>query len=743
MNRGARWRWLPSLAVLVGALLALGIEPMALERAELVLLDAIQRRNLRPYTPAPVRIVDIDDASLQRMGQWPWPRTRIAQLVDRLTAMGAAVIAFDVVFAEPDRTSPDQVAALWPETADLGDLRERVAALPDHDHVLADSFRASRVVTGFVLMDHAGGRDPLARAGISWASGQGQDEPWRYLPDLLGSVVNLPVLEEAASGNGSFSIPWPEQDGIYRRAPLLFRRDRTIFPSLALEALRVATAGTTYLVRTASASGSFELGEGAGLEKIRVSKALTVPTDAKGRVWIHFTPHVPERYVPAWQVLEGRANRAQIEGHLIFVGTSAEGLKDLRATPVSPAMPGVEIHAQLSEQVLLGHYLMRPAWIKRAEGIAIVVLGLLLMALLPRLGAAWCALVGGGAVLGLFGFAWWAFTERGWLVAPVYAAVAVVGIYLTGSLAAFLRTEGERRQVRTQFGRYVAPELVSRLAREPDQLRLGGETREMTLLFCDVRDFTTLSESLEPEELTRLVNRFLTPMTSIILERRGTIDKYMGDCIMAFWNAPLDDPDHARHGCESALAMVAELGALNERLAADAASDGRPHVALRIGIGLNTGSCCVGNLGSDQRFDYSVIGDSVNLASRLEGQSKTYGVDVVIGEETREAVPGLATLELDRIRVKGKLQPVCIYGLLGDAARAAEPGFTELRTAQERMLAAYRAGDWDGADAALLRCREVGPSLEGLWDLYATRIADYRIDPPPDDWEGVYVARTK
>ena len=745
MSLRERFRWavpsvatLVSLTALVGALALRRFEPPAMDRAELAVFDALQRIHPRAYEPVPVRIVDIDDASLQRFGQWPWPRTRVAELVRKLAELQAAAIAFDVVFAEPDRTSPAQVLPLWVGQSGLAELTPHASGLPDHDQVLAEAMASTRVVLGFVLMDHAGGHLPEPKAGFSHAG----DDPRQFLPDLLGAVTNLPALQQAAVGAGAFSMPWPEADGIYRRVPLLFRHDQTLYPSLAAEALRVATGGTSYLVKASNASGTRAFGEASGISQVRIGRELIVPTDPKGRVWVHFSEPVPERYVPAWQVLEGTVNPELLTGHILFIGTSAEGLKDLRATPIGATTPGVQLHAEFTEQVLTGHHLSRPDWAKGAEFVAIGVLGLLLIVLLPRLGAAWCAAVGLAGLALVTAFSYWAFRENRWLIAPVYAWVAVVAVYLTGSLAAFLRTEGERRQVRSAFGRYLAPAMVEQLARDPDSLRLGGETREMTILFCDVRGFTTISERLDPEALTRLVNRFLTPMTRVILEHRGTIDKYMGDCIMAFWNAPIADPEHARNACAAALAMRGELDALNERLAREwDGAEAAPR--LDIGIGINTGPCCVGNFGSDQRFDYSVISDEVNLASRLEGQSKTYGATIVLGDGTARLVPGFACLELDRLRVKGRSQAEPIHALLGDSRVAASTDFIALLDANDAFLAAYRQGDWARAQDALARCRELGPSLEKLWGLHAERLAAHGGAAAPEGWRGVHDAATK
>ena len=314
---------------------------------------------------------------------------------------------------------------------------------------------------------------------------------------------------------------------------------------------------------------------------------------------------------------------------------------------------------------------------------------------------------------------------------------------MSSSLVSYLRSESERTQVKGAFSRYMSPALVEQLARHPEKLKLGGELREMTLLFCDIRGFTTISEQFDPHGLTHFINRFLTPMTELILERQGTIDKYMGDCIMAFWNAPLDDAEHARNACRSALAMHARLKELNAEWEAEAKAENRRFIPVRIGIGLNTGPCCVGNMGSDQRFDYSVLGDDVNLASRLEGQSKTYGADTVIGPRTRECAPEYAALELDLIKVKGKTVPVRIHALLGGEELRADPAFRALEEKHGRMLAAYRSKDWDAAEALLEECRTAPFALKTLYDLYAGRIDVYRETPPPLDWDGSFAATSK
>ena len=745
------------LAVLVGFAAIRTGEPPVVEQARLLVFDTFMRLGPRAYDPSvPVRIVDLDDESLERLGQWPWPRNLVARLVDRLNELGAAVIAFDMVFAEPDRTSPGRMLAMWPSTPELDALRARADTLPDHDRILAEAIARANVVTGFVLTQGALTRAPAVKSSFAIAG----DDPTPFVSHYPGAVVNLPEIEAAATGNGSFNNV-ADLDGVIRRVPLVFRLGDTLYPSLAAEALRVAQGARTYIVKSSGASGETGFGEHTGLNHIKIGRYVA-PTDGQGAVWINYTGHKAERFISAWRVLQPDFDPGLVAQRIVLIGTSAAGLMDLRATPLNPVVPGVEVHAEIIEQILTESYLYRPDWAAGAEIIYLLSLGLGLIFLLPRLGALWCAVLGGATVAAAVGASWYAYAGLQWLLDPIYPSVATVFVYLTGTLIIYLRTETERRQVRRAFSRYLSPAVVEQLAAHPEKLTLGGEMKPMTMLFCDIRDFTTISEKFDAEKLTRFINRFLTPMTDIILEGKGTIDKYMGDCIMAFWNAPLDDPEHAKNACRSALAMRDKLGHLNETWRADAKSEGRYFAPVRVGIGLNTGVCAVGNLGSDQRFDYSVMGDDVNLASRLEGQSKTYGVDIVIGENTRAEAEDFATLELDLITVKGKTQPTRVYALLGDETLKNDPDFQALNGRHQAMIEAYRGQAWRRARELVDECRALSDSrlvtlhdlyrafsdsrlvtLYDLYDLYEERIEDYAENPPGADWDGVYVASRK
>lgn len=742
---GRLWRqlakrlyWAVPLGIMALAVIGwIGDPPPLVELRHLV-FDSYVRLEPRKYQPVPVRIVDLDDASLARLGQWPWPRTLVAKLVDRLTTLGAAAIIFDIVFAEPDRTSPRHVLEDMAELPVDDPLVKRIEGLPDHDPVLAAAMKRANVVLGFVFNHQVGPRAPAAKASFATVG----DDPRPFVAHYSGAVVNLPILEAAAAGNGSMNDVL-DLDGITRRVPLVLAYDNKLYPSLAAEALRVAQGARTYIVKSSGANSTRSFGERTGIDSIKIGQ-LVVPTDANGEVWLHDTGHVQARFVPAWKVLASDFDAAAIKDHIVFIGTSAAGLLDLRSTALEPAAPGVEVHAQLVEQVLLGDWLSRPDWAHGLELLYMLAIGLFLTIRLPKVGPQWAAAVGMAALGAALGGSLYAYSQYRLLIDPVFPSIVVLLVYLSSSAILYLRTEGERRRVRVAFSRYLAPTLVTQLANSPERLKLGGEMREMTLMFCDIRGFTTISERFDAQGLTSFINRFLTPMTDVILASHGTIDKYMGDAIMAFWNAPLDDPEHVAHACHAALAMRAKLVELNDQWRQEAEEDRKPYSDVHIGIGINTGVCCVGNMGSDQRFDYSVLGDDVNLASRLEGQSKTYGVDIVMGERTAAVAPSLATLELDLIRVKGKTHPVHVFALLGDETMATTDAFAGLRRKHDALIAAYRGQDWRAARAHLDACRGQAPAtLEALYALYEERIAAFERTPPATDWDGVYVALTK
>jgi adenylate cyclase len=724
--------------VILGALALRVWDPTPVARLRSLVFDAYQRLDPRSFDPAlPVRIVDIDEESLKQVGQWPWPRTVLAELVDKLATGGAAAIGFDMVFPEPDRMSPANTLRYWPKSDALAGLREEVEKLPTNDQVFAEAIGKGPVLLGFIASPQATSQ-PETKAGFA----HGGDDPKLFAPYYPGAAASLKELQDKAQGAGSLN--WiPEHDQIIRRMPMIVRVGDTLYPSFSADMLRLAQGASTYVVKSSGASGEKAFGEKTGIVAVKVGD-FEVPTEANGQMWIRFTPESKERYLPAWKILNGEIGADALEGRILIIGTSAAGLLDLRATPLDASVPGVSLHAQAIEQILQGSFLQRPDFATPAELLYILVLGALIAILIYRLGAAGSAVLGGVAVAGVIGVSWYAFHVLGWLVDPIYPAIALTAIYLAGTLFVFLRTERERNRVRHAFSHYMAPALVERLANDPSRLKLGGETRDMTLLFSDVRGFTTISEGLDAEELTRFLNSLFTPLSNIILEEQGTIDKFMGDAVMAFWNAPLDDAAHPSHACSAALRMMQEMENLNARWREEAEAKGKNFKPVRLGIGLNTGICCVGNLGSETRFDYSVIGDNVNVASRLEGQSKTYDVGTVVGESTTARAPNFAFLELDLLKVKGKTEATRIFTLLGDNALKQSQNFIALADRHRAFLARYRAKDWDAAEALAGECEKLNTArLDHLYALYRERIAYFRINPPPSNWDGTAEAMSK
>jgi adenylate cyclase len=733
--------WIVALLVLLNALVLRAVDPPAVSQLRDFAFDSYQRIKPRAYDPAvPVRIVDIDEEALAEYGQWPWPRTVVARLVDKLAEQGALVVGFDVLFAEPDRSSisrmvRDLVAYTDPET-----VRKLAAAVQDNDQVLADAMAHARVVLGFGFDLKGGSTPPRRFFGMAFAG----DDPIQFLPVQQGAVKAIPLLEAAAKGNGSINTDLDSVE--IRRVPMLFRLagQEGLFPALSIESLRVAQDARSYLVKSSGANQEESFGVRSGIVAVKTGD-LEVRTDAHGRMILYDSGHRAERFVSAKAVLDDKAPPGKLKDNVVFIGTSAIGLKDIRSTPADSAVPGVEVHAQLAEQMLENEYLSRPDFADGAEFLYLAAIGLLFIVLLPRLSAAPMAIV--AAIFVAVGLAvpWIAFASYHLLFDPIYPPVTLAAIYVSGTALAFMRTERERAAIRGAFGLYLSPDVVERLARNPELLALGGEQREITVMFTDVRGFTRISEQFDPHGLTRFMNRFLTPMTDIVLRHRGTIDKYMGDAIMAFWNAPLAVEAHAARACDTALAMQAELRRLNDTWRAEAEAAGREHIAVAIGIGLNTGLASVGNFGSLQRFTYSCLGDDVNMASRLEGQCKTYRVGIVIGEKTRLQASGYATLELDLIMLRGKTEPERAHALLGDVAMAATPAYQELMRLQADFLAQYRSGSFAEALEMIPACQTAADALDwnqGYYDTMRARV-DGLIDDSPPDWTGVYVAKEK
>jgi adenylate cyclase len=687
--------------------------------------DSLQRiypRTVSEYDP--VVIIDIDDQSLNQIGQWPWSRDVIAKLVG--VTSPAASLTFDMVFAEPDRSSPALI--LNKLNLNEGTLNE-LQNIPDYDILLADAI----LNHGTVILGQAPNNKGIApylkpKFGLVV---QG-DNPNEFLAKFSSVQTNLSVLDEAAAGLGSMSIG--NNDVIIRQLPSFELVGNNLIPGLALETARVAIGASTYQIKSSNASSEEAYGEKTGINNIKLGP-LTIPTSANGNIWIYNTPTKNIRTISANDVLEGVYEDEFFEGKVLLVGTSASGLLDIRSTATEKNIPGVTVIAQLIQQIFADTFLQRPDWMNGAEFVAGLTLSIALALIIQSLGPAsalFLYLLASGSILWITHYF---FNTKLYLVDPISPLTISLLVYIVVTFFNFLFTELERSRVRSAFGQYLSPTMVNRLAESSESLKLGGEKKEMTFLFSDIRGFTKIAENYQgrPEELTTLINRLLGTLSEEILKEEGTIDKYMGDCIMAFWNAPTDQPDHANRALQAAKNMKKAMLELNKSFQEQGLDP------INIGIGINTGSCVVGNMGSEKRFDYTVLGDAVNLASRLEGQSSAYGVDIVLGEKTAKELNQANLIELDLIAVKGKAEPIKIYTVLEDHS----VDYDEIYELQNTMLGVYRNQRWDETANLLAEIGKKVPQLEIYTHQFAQRINKFKISPPSESWNGVYVAETK
>jgi adenylate cyclase len=716
-----RLYWPAVVLFLVLAAAVFYLRPPVLASLRALAFDAYQHAApAPPLADSPIRVVQIDEASLARLGQWPWSRQTMAALTDRLGEARAAAIVFDILFAEPDRTSPEQiVAAASPERRDAL-VRALGRSYQTHDEVFAAALeRHPSVLAASLHGDPTEAAFPM-RAGFAVAG----DDPAPFLRNYPGLAANTPALSDAADGTGF--INWlPDGDQVVRRIPLLLRHNGEIAPSLSLEALRVAVGASTYVVRASNANATQAFGAHTGLDSIKVGP-VTIPTDAEGQMWVRFRAYDPGEAISAWQVLDGETDMAAFEGAIVLIGASAPGLMDLRATPLDSSIPGVEIHRQLLEQIVSGSFLTRPDYAPGLELLLALIAILILAFAAPRFRPSLNAVIGLALVAALWGAGYLLFVQAGYLFDPIFPTLATLVFGASATTYFYQRTEHQRVEIRRAFSQYVAPSVVRQLTAHPERLKLGGEVRELTILMCDIRNFSTIAERMNAEELTAFINAFLTPLSDIVIENGGTIDKYMGDAILAFWNAPLDQADHAPRACRAALQILSCMDELNQTWRREAEAAGRPFEDVRIGIGVNTGECCVGNLGSERRFDYSAIGDAVNIASRLEGLTKIYGLALLVSEDTCERAPSAGFIEADLVRLKGRKGATRVFTAASEPAHHAP------------FLAAFRAGEFAEANTLLAQL-QAAPStpLQDLYRLYRARLDAAGAVRPPD-WDGVY-----
>jgi adenylate cyclase len=755
LTRTAGWRAL-RIALLAAAVLgacahAIGVLPLRfVTQLDLAIADS-RLRAFMPRTLDPrIVIVDIDERSLAEIGRWPWGRDRMAALADELfVRQRAAVVGFDVLFAEPDTTSGlPALERILGADAELARLLERPLAQLrpqlDHDARFARTLAGRNAVLGFYLSSEPGAQRsgvlpaPLFDAAVL-AGRPITFTRWR------GFASNLPVFAQAAPAAGFFNAV-PDPDGQVRSVPLIAELDGRHYEPLALAVLRRYT-GVSEVVPVAPAQ-SWLPGSYGGLDRVELrqgNERLAIPVDAQARARVPFRGAGGARggsfeYVAAADLLSGRVAAGHLAGKLVLVGSTAPGVYDMRATPVAEVFPGVEVHANLLSGLLDARIPGEPDWASGFELAQLVAVAVLLIGLLPRLRAIRSAQLLIGLLVALVAGNLWAYRGLGLILPLASALLLALLLYMGLTVWAYIVEGRNRRSLARLFGTYVPPELVEEMARDPARYDMRAENRVLTIMFCDMRNFTRVSEQLAPEDVRALVNRFFSAMTGAIRAQRGTLDKYIGDAIMAFWGAPVADAGHASHAVRAALAMTRQVATLNAELQ----QRGLPPIG--VGIGLNSGLVCVGDMGSNIRRSYTVMGDAVNLASRIEALTRHYGVDLLVGESTRDACvdPALCWIEVDRVRVKGKAQPVTLFTPVTEDVSLI-PTFEEQLRHWLLALTHYRLQHWDEAQAELRQLRPERPDsvFPGLRRLLDERITEHRSTPPPADWDGAHTFDSK
>ena len=676
-------------------------------------------------------IVDIDEKSLAEIGRWPWSRNVVAKLMDQLfIKYDVSVVGFDVVFAEPDTSSGirelDSLAKTeLKKNSEFQKALSKSRSRLDYDNLLASRIKGKPVVMGYYFSSNDDKQAKRSTGMLPKAALKSEQlKVNAQIKKESGFGANLSILQRAAASGGHFN-PDPDQDGVIRRVGMLSEYDGAYYESLSLAVFRTLLGQPDIkpLLASDGLLGWLEISD------------LKLPVDYTGAALIPYRGGQGSfAYISAADILKGRIKKEILEGKIILVGTTAPGLMDLRSTPVSPVYPGVEIHANMIAGFLDKTLRHAPAYSKTYELFMILVIGILLAVLLPRIGpipSLGLALILLAVVIAINLMAW-----NRLLVLPLASSLLmIINLYVINATWGFLVEARSRHQITGLFGQYVPPQIVSTMSKDPENFTMAAEERDMTVLFTDVVGFTTISESLEPKVLAQVMNDYLSAMTAIIYEHGGTVDKYIGDAIMAFWGAPLEDHDHALHAVQAALAMQKKMEIIRQ----DFISRGLPE--MRIGIGINSGTMRVGNMGSSFRIAYTVMGDAVNLASRLEGLTRQYGAWTIAGEETVKRVASVSFIELDLVKVKGKNEPVAIFEPCGITEGLPEETASRMELSGE-FIKAYRSQNWDAAEQILAEL-ENRHGEKQMARLFGERIKTFREEPPGEVWDGVCKFTTK
>ncbi|MCP3687415.1 MAG: adenylate/guanylate cyclase domain-containing protein [Gammaproteobacteria bacterium] len=681
-------------------------------------------------------IIDVDESSLEEIGRWPWGRDKLATLVDNLfNYYHASVVGFDIVFAEKDLSSglsifDDLANNELHDNLEFRNTLNKIRPSLEFDKIFANSLIGKKVVLGYYFKNKVAAGE-TGKTGALPASHIEINEVQRELLPISiaeGFVGNLKVLQDAAITGGFFNNPHVDQDGVFRRVSLLQSYENHLYPSLALATAQVYL-NSLQVEPIFKTDGNYFALEAVSLQNYQI------PVDINAAVYVPFRGLKGSfPYISAHTILRREAEPAILKDKIILLGSSAPGLLDLRSTPVQSIYPGVEVHANIISGILDRNIKHRPAWVIGYE-FAILVLTAIIMAFLLPLLSPLLATVGTlGMSLLVITCTMLAWNNQ--LILPLASPMLLILLIFIWQMTFgyFIESRG-KRQLAHLFGHYIPPELVDEMSHASADFSLDGENREMTVLFSDVRGFTTISEGMDPKQLTQLMNALLTPMTRVIHKYRGTIDKYMGDAIMSFWGAPMHDSEHARHALYAAIGMMQEL----KTIQADFQNRGWPEVNM--GIGINTGDMNVGNMGSEFRMAYTVLGDAVNLGSRLEGLTKNYGVKIIVGQSTKKCIPEFVFRELDLVRVIGKNEPVAIFEPVGHKNDLDKATMSELRSYRQ-ALKSFRQQNWDNAEVAFFNLNRTNPSRQ-LYQVYLQRVTYYRKNPPGDNWDGVFTHTSK
>lgn len=675
----------------------------------------------------PIVIVDIDDISLSKEGRWPWSRKKLAKLLMNLFHQGAKVVALDIMFPEPEENLADEIIQDLKKSQGVGSSAlfselESVKASFNYDEIFAKSLSSGNSILGFVFKEEGLSTGVLPFPFFTLTP---ELERQLFIPNMKSYISNIPVLQKAAKA-GAFINSAPDSDGVLRYCPLLMRHGAQVYASLALE------AAISFMTNQETRLLIGKYGDQSVLEGIQVGNT-TIPTDPWGRILIPFRgPPYSIPYISAVDVLNETAPKEMIKNRLVFIGSSATAMGDLVATSIAPVFAGVEVHAQIASGILDSYLPSRPAWGKGIATLTVFVLGLLCSFILPYLGAIISALLILILCVSLIAIDYiiWSHYE---IVLPVtFPVFSLVALFILNEISGYLFETNRRKKMKSVFGQYVPPDCIDSMIKKGGDFGLEGETKELTVLFADIRNFTALSEGFTASELKSVLNAYLTPMTEIIFNQKGTIDKYVGDMIMAFWGAPLVDPDHALNGIKAAFQMLKNLEEIN----ATFRNQNKPEI--RIGVGINTGDMNVGDMGSKFRRAYTVLGDAVNLGSRLENLTKEYHVGIIVGEKTFEKTnQSFVYRKLDRVQVKGKEKGIDIYEPLCMTGECSQDILARLKI-HNQAFEAYLQKKWDEAESLFKQLKDSDPNKE-LYDLYLNRISEYRTNPPGPDWDGTHI----